>query len=319
MALLNPPNVLPEAMRFIARAVIATKGRASEAELLDMIAPAGMSEAMSDLHRSDPDGDEGPTGTQRGGGRTIAECSLTALRQLGLVQLSDGKVSLGAQISSDWRKPEDVTTSAFVGQLEAAVLSENGAEIAADLLGTCAILAVGGEPLRPFDGFDEGTATRRFVEHQQSVLGTEKQADWAVGNKERWLSFRRIGPYLGWVEPMDSGGRFGLVPNAAPALRRWLNTVEPGTYTGGEFLRLVSQHLPFLDGGDHAKVQIGGSGPLSGGLSLSLLSLEHTGVLSLRQEADSPAMFEAVLGSGHSKLFSQVQVVASGEKKRKRS
>jgi hypothetical protein len=317
MAILNPPNILPEAMRFLVRAVVAARSKVSEEELIDSVAPTGMAEAMVELQRSDAELEDAGGGA-RETGKTIASISLTALRHLQIVDIIDHEVSLGDRSGGDWRKPGDVTPMSFAVALEAALLTENGRRVGDDLLRACAVLAVADEPLRAFDAFDEAAGSRRFVDHQQRVLDSTDQSVWAVANKERWASLRRIGCYLGWVDPMDVSGRFGLVPNSASALRRWLPTLPADVYAAGDFLNMVSDRLPFLDDGDVSLRQIGNETALSGGLSLTLLALEHSGNLKLKPEADS-ATYEVSLGPKHSRLFSRVELLRTNGGKRGRA
>lgn len=318
MALLNPPNILPEAMRFLVRAVVATKGRTSDAELITMVGPPRLPEAMGEIHGGDPESDDQPEGNPRDGGRKIATDSLAALLQLDILESVDEQIVLGEQADRSWRKVADVTARSFVERFESAVLTERGRDVGTDLLGATAVMFAASNPLTAFDGFDEGNATRRFVEHQQNELSTTNSEHWAVVNIERWRSLRRLGPSLGWMAPLSVGRRVGLLPNAAPALRRWLPEVEAGLHTGGEFLRGAATRLPFLDGGDIALRQIGAAGSLSGGLSLTLLALQHSQDVELVREADA-STYEVSLGGDHRDYFSHVRVLSTGRKKRGRS
>jgi hypothetical protein len=318
MTLLNPPNILPEAMRFLVRAVVATKGRTSDAELISMVGASGLPEAMGQIHGGDPDSDDQPDGNPRDGGRKIATDSLAALLQLGILESVDESVVLGEQADRSWKNVADVSARSFVERFESALLTERGRQVGADLLEAAAVMFTAGTPLSAFDGFDEGAATRRFVEHQQNTLDTANSENWAVVNIERWRSLRRLGPALGWMAPLSVGRRVGLLPNAAPALSRWLPEVGAGLHTGGEFLRQAATRLPFLDGGNVALRQIGAAGALSGGLSLTLLTLRHSQHVELVRDADA-STYEVSLGSDHHEYFSHVKVLSNGRKNRGRS
>jgi len=318
MALLNPPNILPEAMRFLVRAVLATRTGLSETELFDTVAPTGMAEVMASGPVAQGDEEDGAAGAgPRGTGRTIAQLSLGALRHLKMVEVKADEVVLADRVTAIWRKVDDVTPTSFAAELEEAILSADGVRVGKDLIDACAVLAAADRPLQAFDGFDESVAIRRFADHQRRLLATDVQASWAVGNKQNWPAFRRVGTYLGWIEPMDTKGRFGVIPNAATALRRWLPTIGAGTYPAGEFVRLAATRLPFLDGGVSSLRRDVGVGSLSGGLSLTLLALRHRGDLELVKEADA-GMLEVSTGEGSSELFSHVLVSKAVQKKRGR-
>ena len=90
MPLLNPPDILPEAMRFLLRAVLAHRGaRCPKPELLALVAPEGLTEAMRPL---DSDKDNNPDlDNTAASGRLIADRSLSALISLGLVLRTRGR------------------------------------------------------------------------------------------------------------------------------------------------------------------------------------------------------------------------------------
>ena len=85
MPFLNPPDVLPEAMRFIVRVLLARGGALSEDELLTLISPLGLSEAIAG-EKKDIEEESEPATRFRTGGRTIVKASLTAMRAAGLVE-----------------------------------------------------------------------------------------------------------------------------------------------------------------------------------------------------------------------------------------
>ena len=54
MALLNPPDILPEAMRYLVRALLALRPpRVDRDELIGLVAPPGLTEAMGSLAACD--------------------------------------------------------------------------------------------------------------------------------------------------------------------------------------------------------------------------------------------------------------------------
>ncbi len=75
MPLLNPPDILPEAMRFLLRAVLAHQGgRCTKAALLALVAPEGLAEAMRPLDSDKEDDSDGEN--TAASGRLIADRSL---------------------------------------------------------------------------------------------------------------------------------------------------------------------------------------------------------------------------------------------------
>src|SRR4051794_38702901 len=132
MAFLNPPDVLPEAMRFIVRAVAAQPDGLAEDELLRLISPQGFTEAVS----GDPIGRD-PAAKPKSGGRTIAVASLAALRGAGLLErpkAGDRSVRIGPALSGRVDPWEDLTAPAF-----AEVVRDTALAAADDLSGDDAV------------------------------------------------------------------------------------------------------------------------------------------------------------------------------------
>ena len=105
MALLNPPDILPEAMRFLVRALLAVQDQELDrSELVSLVAPRGLTEAMDSIAAADDD----PSGVDpddlKAGGTIIAEASLRGLTTLGLVKQSGDRVKL-AGAAADWKGP----------------------------------------------------------------------------------------------------------------------------------------------------------------------------------------------------------------------
>lgn len=320
MALLNPPDVLPEAMRFLVRVMLATKGHVTREEAVALVAPAGLAYSLAEMGQVAEEGeDESPSSADGGSaGRVIAEASFTTLQQLGMVSSQGEAFELHESLRPMWRKVDDVTAPSFVQQLSRFVLEEPGRTIADDLLRACGLLFAATDPFMPFDGFDEANSLRPFQQHQASVLGADlPQSEWPVGNKERWQSLRRIAPYLGWCEPVVLGTRaFQLLPNCSRALRPVIQALEPQILPGAQFVSLCAQTLPFLDTGTFAFEVEEAAGSLSGGLSLTLLALEHARLITLIEQSDAEA-FDVVIGSRPSdrRRFRSVEVLSPGIKK----
>jgi hypothetical protein len=293
VALLNPPDVVPEAMRFLIRAVLAfADSTCSKDELIALVAPQGLVEAMRAIGTAVDEAAEGAD--VKTGGSTIAVQSLGALQRLRFVGESSGVITATETTRSAWRRPEDVTARSFARTVRHSlwqVAGQDDGDSVSDLVLASALLAAAPEPLRPFDGFDEPTANRRFDQYQIGHLGPV-QADWAVGNLERWRTFRRFAPYLGLAMPVGTkvGARVsarGLIPDSSAALAEDLVDLEPGMYDVATFVDACAKALPFLDGGVFAVVDNRATQELSGGLSLSLRQLEASNLLTLMHESDA--------------------------------
>lgn len=320
MSLLTPPDILPEAMRFLVRVVVATKGHVTREEAVALIAPAGLASSLAETGQATEDSEEeGPEPADgRTAGRVIAEASLSALLQLGMVVAGEESIELHESLRSVWRKVDAVTAPSFARQLSRFILDEPGSAVAADLLRACGLLFAAREPLVPFDAFDEASARRPFQQYQATVVGADlPQSEWPVGNKERWQSLKRIAPYLGWCEPVVLGAKtFHLLPNCRRALGPVVQALEPQVLSGAQFISLCAQALPFLDTGTFAYPVDDVGGTLSGGLSLTLLALERAKVITLIDQSDAEA-FDLVVGSRpvDRRRFRSVEVLSPGVKK----
>ena len=283
MPLLNPPDILPEAMRFILRALVASPAReAEEAQIVELVAPDGLPEAMASIGAVAGSGDD--SDDLKTGGKVIARESLRALRNLEFVEINGSRVAV-ADRSSQWRKPTAITALAFSTAMRRAVfegvLTSSDAP-GSDLVAACALLAAAPDPLRPFTGFDQPGATRRFNE----LKSQHRNSAWSVANLnlERWRSFRRMSPYLGLARLVRSSKGTGLIADSSSALAEELD-LPPGRYEAGDFVAHCAAVVPFLDGGpfDQSRMVVpqDGGDELSPGLSLSLRQLESAGLVRI--------------------------------------
>src|SRR6516165_9338577 len=123
MALLNPPDILPEAMRYLVRTLLALRQpQADRAELVGMIAPPGLTEAMDSLTADAADTAEAEPDDLRTGGAVIAGASLDALRSLGILEQDGSRIVLSAAAAAQWKKPADVTAQGMCRLLLDAAL-----------------------------------------------------------------------------------------------------------------------------------------------------------------------------------------------------
>jgi hypothetical protein len=301
MALLNPPDILPEAMRYLVRALLALRQpQIDRDELIALVAPPGLTEAMDSLAADAADTSEAEPDDLRTGGSIIAESSLDALRSLGLSAQDGDQITLSAVVAAQWKKPSDVTARGMCrllldAALKAALPGASYGETSGstDLTQAVVLLHSAGEPLRPFDRFESGRASRftgrAFAEWESACCGPDRTKTWPVPNSPQWLPFRRWAPYLGLARPV---GTSGLIPDASEALIRRLPALQPGDYHIVDFVGRCALAVPILDGGalwrepeiladDDTRV-------LSGGLSVSLLQLEADGFMTMKQpESDT--------------------------------
>ncbi|MFD1547343.1 hypothetical protein [Nonomuraea guangzhouensis] len=294
MALLNPPDILPEAMRFLVRALVALpKAEAEREELVSLVAPRGLAEAMDSMAIGAADPSEADPDDLRAGGSIIASASLDALRMLGMVEQSGNRIKLATAEVERWKVPADVTPRSMFQALLDAVITVADSDASSgvgDFVQTLVLLHTAGEPLRPFDRFESPATSRdgrSFAIRQEQVLGSERKG-WLVPNREQWSSFRRWASYLGLARPVGSSG---LIPDASEALACLLPTLAPGDYDVRDFAARCASAVPILDGrglqfghdpqyeGDHAI--------LTGGLTVSLLQLEADGFLTMERRSDA--------------------------------
>ncbi|MGW5054360.1 hypothetical protein [Actinokineospora sp. NPDC004072] len=299
MALLMSPDILPEAMRFLVRALLALKGHeADRDELLALVAPPGLAEAMKNLEADIAIEDDGGRPEQRGGASTggliIATNSLDGLRTLGVVVDLDGKrVKLAREAAQRWARPEDVTARSFRNFLLDCFIASLQPEVPAgrsdgvmDLARTLELLYTADNPLTPFDRFESGTKGRAFLPFQDERCGPKDR--WPLGNKERWLPFRRWASYLGLVKLVADNG---VVADASDALAHRLAHCPSGTYAAAEFVARCAAAVPLLDGGvlqtRFAPERSGSTEVLSPAMSMTLRQMEADGTVKFDKQSDT--------------------------------
>jgi len=295
MALLNPPDILPEAMRFLVRALLAVRERELDRhELINLVAPPGLTEAMKSVAGGDADPSTADPDDLRTGGSIIAGRSLDGLRTLGLVEQSGDRVRL-AGVAANWKSPSDASPDSMCRVLLDTVIQMGASDASSrgvgDLIQALVLLHTAEQPLRPFDTFESATEASRgrsFASRQAEVLGEDRVDNWPVPNRQQWLPFRRWASYLGLAR---SVGATGLIPDASEALLRRLPAMTPGDYAVRDFIGRCASVVPILDGGalqtGHDPLYEGDHAVLSGGLSVSLLQLEADGFVKLDQRSDA--------------------------------
>jgi hypothetical protein len=295
MALLDPPDILPEAMRFLVRVLLASRDQEfDQNELISLVAPRGLVEAMKSIAPDDVDPSGADPDDLRTGGAIIAGASLRALRTLGLVEQSGDRVKL-AGATARWKTPSDASPESMCRILLDAVIEMGDSDAShgiGDLIQALVLLHTAEQSLRPFDSFESAAAANRdgrsFASRQEEALGPVRKDNWPVPNQVQWQPLRRWASYLGLAR---SVGTTGLIPDASEALIRRLPTMTPGDYDVRDFIARCASAVPILDGGElqsgHDPLYEGDHAVLSGGLSISLLQLEADGFLTMDQRSDA--------------------------------
>jgi hypothetical protein len=284
MALLNPPELLPEVARFIVR-YLATRPKCSAAqdEVIATLAPASL------LNPTNPDADPGSPEVEK----TLGLCA-----SLGLVEVDDGKVTLGSQLQGQVRK-RAIGDDQFVAALRAAVLDEdqNQAEWGSQ------------EGTRDFTNaiawyltLDPSTCPGVWDMKGGLDVQSLQREDFGSGgflpivNDQRWRPFVRWSGFLGFTWSHALGASV-LVPDPTEAIRPALpNVLRKGEeIRTAEFRDSLVEGLPVLDGGTYrrfveanAKADLTPSDDqLTPALSHSLLRLEAEQRLVLVDKADT--------------------------------
>ena len=296
MPLLNPPDIIPEAMRFLLRALLAHKHATCERdELFALVAPVGWSDLLKAVDKNEmaESGEE-----RQGSGQLIAQRSFDALVALGLAILRDGRATASDSARQAWRIADEVTAASFSRQLRShiwrAEASDPGTPRVHDLIGALSLMYAAKEPLRPFH-FDAGHS-RRFDGVQAERLGAD-QSSWPVGNRERWMSARRWAVYLGLGRPIPASRAIpatGLIAEASSALIDESDFAAPGLYPIGRFLSQCARVVPVADTGPFTGWAESTESTVSPGMSLTLRQLEAQGHLELENQSDTAGMIVAL-------------------------
>ncbi len=291
MALTTSPDVLPEAMRFLVRAILALSNDVDRDELITLVAPAGLVEAIESL------GSDGETladddSDLKTGGSLIAKQSLAALGVVGIVTTTRGRVSLSA-VPEEWRKPADVDSLTFSKHLRNRIFASADPSVSVgesgdvmDLVHGIGFLHKAHTPLRPFSTFepDKAGQTRAFEEDQRSLFGDDRTG-WPIPNKQQWLPFRRLATYIGLASFSPSG----LIADASTALIHGLSELPSAQYDIEQFVAECAQAVPILDGGplEFPSMKTESSHSLlSPGLAVSIQQLEADGLVVLSKLSD---------------------------------
>ena len=319
MPFINPPDVLPEAMRFIVRLLLQAEEPVPQAEVVRRISPEGLAEVTSGTPLDDK-----PKFSLAG--RIVVEATLAAMQGAGLVEVSgsDRGIGLTPLVSEHFSKWEEVDAESFAQFLleqVVAVASDvfegsdeaktGGAE---DLAHSISLLLRMPNPMDPISGFESGGGkTLQAFQGEQFGLNPKK-AGWFVPNSEQYLNVARWVSYLGFGY---SDGRRGLLIEPSAVLKEPVQNVLGKTDMPLEkFLEGLGSQIPITDRGAVASAVVNrlknpqAKDQLSPGLAFGLCVLHEQKVIKLGHKADA-ASFGFPVRDGSEERYTHV---ASGGK-----
>jgi len=149
----------------------------------------------------------------------------------------------------------------------------------------------------------------------EALGGREFGADSPIVNAERWQPFVRWSTYLGFATPFSVRGSIMVVPDPAIAIRDVLRrTSERSPVTIESFVGWLASELPVLDQGAYrlevlsrANRDPDPAGQISPALSHALLRLHDAHLIELESKADAPSL-RLVAGSGSFVDYSHVRI-----------
>ncbi len=314
MPFINPPDVLPEAMRFIVRLLLQAEEPVPQAEVVRRISPAGLAEVTSGTPL-----DEKPKLGEAG--RIVVEATLAAMQGAGLVEVSgsEREVGLTPLVSEHFAKWEEVDAESFAQFLleqVVAVASDvfegsdeaktGGAE---DLAHTISLLLQMPNPMDPISGFESGGGkTLQTFQGEQFGLNPKK-AGWLVPNNEQYLNVARWVSYLGFG--YVDGSRGLLIEPSAVLKEPVQNVLGKTDMPLEKFLEGLGSQIPVTDRGAIASAvtkRLTVPRPedqLSPGLAFGLRVLEEQKVIQLIKKSDIQS-FDFPLRDGSEMRYTHV-------------
>ena len=308
MPLLQSPDILPEAMRFILRAVLSNEDPLPYDEVERLVAPATLGG-----ERADREEDSGTRSNRSG--QLIFEKSLEGLRGLGLVnqeRVGARRVTADSRIRERFPKWQQLSAQAFseffLDEALFAPVDSSGPEQTNggdDLVEVLAFSMVVSSPVRGFASFS-GEKGRRFQDDQRDLLGTER-GKWLVLNDERYRGMVRWLTYLGIARSFDG---FVLIEPSS-CLRRHVSDIVTKKTPIDQFLENLGERLPFTDRGTvglRLRGMLSLESPhreISPGLALGLTILDSSGVIRLHK-GDDAASFGFPADDDHVTRFSHI-------------
>jgi len=309
---INPPQVLPEAARFIIRYLLAVPNQTEE-QVVAAIAPSGLAQALAN-----PGSPADPSAPNPG--KNIVTSTITALRGAELVSGHGGQsLELASTIRSEFASSDAVTAPAFATWFLREVVSQvadegdiQGTEGAADLAYAFAFVLRMPAPLVAIEGFDADAGQpnkRSFSEAQARLLGPQER--WIIRNKERFAPFVRWAEYLGFARSHGSRVYF----DATRAIGIALDTFDPAIYPIEEFVDRLGVVAPFTERGTlgvrmAAAIVDDDPSSIAPGLAFALRGLEVRNRIQIQQLADAKGV-AASFGARSSLNATHVTVLES--------
>lgn len=310
MALLNPPQILPNVARVIFRALQQADDRGvPKDDLAGLVAPASL-----------PRGE----GASPGIGSKGFEDTLNACVTINLIERRDDLIRLHPDlppVARDRRRRE----AAFAPLVLDLVLDDRinhdlwgSTEGARDLTRAIAWW-LAQDPLNPPASWNEPGGADVAQERQMS--GGER----IFSNDTRWGAFDRWATFLGLASHLPRAGKSILVPDPTAAMRGLLSDVLPTARLPIlEFLEQLAERLPVVDGGSYRRSveermrpESVRSSPeaLSPSLSHALLRLRDEQLLRIEDLADAPTKIQLAPGFGPERTVSHIAPPERGRRK----
>ena len=309
MALLNPPQILPNVAAVLLRAVRAAEGhQVARAELARAVAPSALQRGEGDA--------SGP-------GSKGFDDTLTACIVIGLFE-RDGVIRL------DPRLPDDVGDRRKEPNprrlLRELVLAEqlnfglwDSTEGARDLTRALAWY-LAQNPLWSPGGWNEEGGVDLVQEAQFTA------SERVFSNDTRWGAFTRWATFLGFAVRIPRGTKTVLVPDPTAAIRDVAATLLSSERSEiNVFVEELGRTLPVLDGGDYRRAVESRMRPdavaastdqLSPSLAHALLRLRDERFLVIEDLADAPTKMRLPGGFGPERTLTHLSLEQRDRKRR---
>lgn len=304
MALLNPPQILPNVLRLLVRTLQRADGSTMTVEdLAHLTAPASLA--------SNADARDGSKGF---------DDTLTACVAIGIANRDSGSVALSEELS--WVRDRQLSDEHLRMHLADRIFDESlnedlwaSSEGARDLTRALSWHLLQ-DPLQPPRGWTDGQDGVDAVELRQ--FSTE---DRVFSNDTRWGAFQRWSKFLGfgrdqpYMLPDGRTLKTVLVPDPTEALRRVLDTAldsEPLEITIA--IERLRSRIPVLDGGTYCQRvrermrqnSEARSDVIAPAVAHALRRLEVGGQIVLTNLADAPRRMTMPDGSDAGRTVSHV-------------